>query len=654
VPSRAARVRVIGGRVEGAKLPPMPRSPTKDADLSPNRYIEKVNRATGREIPGPIDPDDLLVHAHRDQNPIEVAAQVIASGFIRTTGRERAVERGLKAINEMAGRGAELAGLFVGGRTLEKKAKDFLGVVSRDYSYRFREPKHVSPAQIERRLVKARTDAARKLASRGADSRLHVLLTGATGFLGKEILFQAATDRRIARLTAIVRSERITDRKTGEVLRVIDAAERGSLLLRRLGIAGDAASKFDFVQGDIEEPNFGLSKADHELLAKSVTHVIHCAASVSFDDPYEASFRSNVLGSINALGFSLSLQSKRGAPFVEHVAIETSYIHGRKRNAMAQEEALVFPRHFYNNFYELTKAMASMETDRHLIEKGLRVVQLLPSIVIGHSETGNNRGDTKVVNAPVNAFGRAKEIADKLEADITGAPRRMLLQWAGGQFPGDPTAELNFVPVDRVVQGIMASLTVPEAIGTRIHLATDNRIRSDDVVRTVREELGVNVRLSDPTIYRNVTLPIVKSVLTRLGEDKLANALEKLGAIFGGYAEWGQPVHSVGNDVRLLGLPIRRPDTENAFRMLCRHNRFVQQYGRVRDADEVARRESAWEQALARIEVSSGHQAGALRPREFRERLAEELDLESFTLRREAKAQPRATPRRKVAVRKAG
>jgi nucleoside-diphosphate-sugar epimerase len=632
----------------------MPRSPTKDADLSPNRYIEKVNRATGREIPGPIDPDDLLVHAHRDQNPIEVAAQVIASGFIRTTGRERAVERGLKAINEMAGRGAELAGLFVGGRTLEKKAKDFLGVVSRDYSYRFREPKHVSPAQIERRLVKARTDAARKLASRGADTRLHVLLTGATGFLGKEILFQAATDRRIARVTAIVRSEKITDRKTGEVLRVIDAAERGSLLLRRLGIDGTAASKFDFVQGDIEEPNFGLSKADHDLLAKSVTHVIHCAASVSFDDPYEASFRSNVLGSINALGFSLSLQSKRGAPFVEHVAIETSYIHGRKRNAMAQEEALVFPRHFYNNFYELTKAMASMETDRHLIEKGLRVVQLLPSIVIGHSETGNNRGDTKVVNAPVNAFGRAKEIADKLEADITGAPRRMLLQWAGGQFPGDPTAELNFVPVDRVVQGIMASLTVPEAIGTRIHLATDNRIRSDDVVRTVREELGVNVRLSDPTIYRNVTLPIVKSVLTRLGEDKLANALEKLGAIFGGYAEWGQPVHSVGNDVRLLGLPIRRPDTENAFRMLCRHNRFVQQYGRVRDADEVARREAAWEQALARIEVSSGHQAGALRPREFRERLAEELDLESFTLRRVTPARKPATAPRKAVVRKAG
>lgn len=632
----------------------MPRPHPKELDLSPNRYIEKVNRATGREIPGKIDPDDLLVHAHRDQHPIEVAAQVIASRFIRTTGKERAVERGLKAINEMAGRGAELASLFVGGRAFEKKAKDFLGVVSRDYSYRFREPKHLSPAAIERRLVKARNEAAKKLQARGHDPRLHVLLTGATGFVGKEILFQAATDPRIARVTSIVRSEQITDRKTGEVLRVIKAPERGALLLRRLAIPEDALSKFDFVQGDIEEPDFGLSAHDHDILAKSVTHVIHCAASVSFDDPYEASFRSNVLGSVNALAFSLSLQKRRGSPFVEHVAIETSYIHGRKRNAMAQEEALVFPRHFYNNFYELTKAMASIETDRHLIEKGLRVVQLLPSIVIGHSETGNNRGDTKVVNAPVNAFGRAKEIADRLDSDLAGKPRQMLLQWAGGQFPGDPTAELNFVPVDRVVQGIIASLTVPEAIGTRIHLATDNRIRSIDVVRTVHEELGVNVRLSDPTIYRNVTLPIVKAVLIRLGEDKLANALEKLGAIFGGYAEWGQPVHSVGNDVRLLGLSIRRPDTENAFRMLCRHNRYVQQYGRVRDADETARREHAWERALQRIEARTGHQAGALRPREFKEHLAEELDLETFTLKHEEAAPLRAAPRRRTAVRKAG
>src|SRR5260370_10692739 len=83
-------------------------------------------------------------------------------------------------------------------------------------------------------------------------------------------------------------------------------------------------------------------------------------------------------------------------------------------------------------------------------------------------------------------------------------------------FPGDEAAELNLVPVDRVVAGILAALTVPEAIGNRIHLPTDNRIRSEDMVRVTREELGANVRLSAPTLYRNDTLPPVEATLTRL------------------------------------------------------------------------------------------------------------------------------------------
>jgi hypothetical protein len=89
----------------------------------------------------------------------------------------------------------------------------------------------------------------------------------------------------------------------------------------------------------------------------------------------------------------------------------------------------------------------------------------------------------------------------------------------------------------------------------------------------------------------------------------------------------------VGNDVRILGLPIRRPNTEHAFRMLCRHNRYVQQYGRVRDADEVARREDEWSSALARIEKRTGHEAGAIAPAEFRRLLAQEIDVVTFKRR---------------------
>ena len=143
----------------------------------------------------------------------------------------------------------------------------------------------------------------------------------------------------------------------------------------------------------------------------------------------------------------------------------------------------------------------------------------------------------------------------------------------------------------------------------------------------------VTMRLTDPTLYRNVTLPIVTTVLEKLKEPKLANALGKLGTIFGSYGEWGQPIHDVGNDVRILGLPIRRPDTQHAFRMLCRHNRYVQEYGRVRDPDEVARRERLWDAAIEKIEFETGREAASLEAAEFRDRLADQIDPGTFRAR---------------------
>jgi hypothetical protein len=136
--------------------------------------------------------------------------------------------------------------------------------------------------------------------------------------------------------------------------------------------------------------------------------------------------------------------------------------------------------------------------------------------------------------------------------------------------------------------------------------------------------------MADPTLTRNLTLPLVKAVLLAMGEPKLANVLEKLGTIFGVYGEWGQPIHDVGNDVRILGLPIRRPETSAAFRMLCRHNRYVQAYGQVRDADEIARRERLWEEAIEEIEFESGRQVTSMRSAEFRRLLGQRIELRSF------------------------
>lgn len=614
-------------RARAQRSRPQAAAESAAVDLSPGRYIARVDAVTGDEVEGPVDPEELLVHAHRDRHPVEIGLQYAANRMVQLTRNEKRVRQGLRLLNTAGDTLAGSLGFLTGSQGLESRARKLLGVVQREYSFKFREPTHHSEKEVRSRIEKLKAAARVALAARGRNPRFHVLLTGATGFLGKEILFQAAADRRIEKIVSVVRSETIRDPKTKEVVRVLSPAERGAILLDRLGLNGRAGEKFSFVEGDIERPNFGLAPELLRELRSSLTHVVHCAASVAFDDPYDSSFRANVLGCMNAVDFSLSVQNTRGSAFIHHVAIETSYIHGRRKSAMSAESALAFPGHFYNNFYELTKAMASIETDRAMVERGLRVVQLLPSIVIGHSHTGNNRGDTKVVNAPINAFGRIRAALDGGSSGLTGKARARLIGLVANNFPGDPSAELNLVPVDRVVAGILAVLDRPDAIGRRVHLATDNRIRAEEIVRIAREELGVDTRLSDPTLYRNLTLPLVKAMLLRVNQPKIASALEKLGTIFGAYNEWGQPVHEVGNDVRVLGLPIHRPNTQAAFRMLCRHNKYVQEFGVVRDLDEIARREAVWSKFVDDAEQRTGREAASLSAKEFRQMLAAELEV---------------------------
>jgi nucleoside-diphosphate-sugar epimerase len=604
--------------------------PEASVDMSPGQYIVKVDRASGEPLSEPIEPAELLVHAHRDHHPVEIAAQFLASRLIHVTGNESLVKKGLRGIERLGARVGRTVGELTGNPEDATLVKRLLGVTTRDYVFRFREPTHLSEREVKTRVRELQAQARAQLGALGKRPRLKLLLTGATGFVGKELLAQAASHPYVEEVVSVVRPETVRDRKTKQVVKVLSARERGVLLLKRLHVSGKAAARFRFVEGDVEKPGFGIDAAELERLRRELTHVVHCAASVSFDDPYASSFRANVLGCRNALAFSKQLQAAPGSRFVAHVAIETSYIHGRRKRTIAQEDALVFPRHFYNNYYELTKAMASIETDRALVQDGLRVTQLLPSIVIGHARTGNNRGDTKVLNAPVNAFGRAQQALAELGREPGDRLRTLIVGRIATTFPADRSAELNLVPVDRVVGGILASLTAPEAIGARIHLATDNRIRSEEIVRIAEEELDVKVRMSDPTLSRNVTLPLFKAVLLAVGDHKLANVVEKLGSIFGVYGEWGQPIHDVGNDVRLLGLPISRPDTAAGFRMLCRHNKYVQEFARVRDPDEIARRERAWEEAIEAIEYETGRQVAAIRPREFRQLLADKLELSSF------------------------
>ena len=126
--------------------------------------------------------------------------------------------------------------------------------------------------------------------------------------------------------------------------------------------------------------------------------------------------------------------------------------------------------------------MASIETDRFMVEKGLRVAQLLPSIVIGRLAHGEQpRGH----QGRQRAHQCLRPIEGMAAEKLGGGPKAWMVAAVANGFPGDPSAELNLVPVDRVAAGILAALGAPAAVGVRIHLATDNRIRSEDMTLAI-------------------------------------------------------------------------------------------------------------------------------------------------------------------------
>ncbi len=601
------------------------------SEISPNRYVEKVSLGNDEALDEEILPRQLLVHHHRDYHIVDSYAHYMMGRVVKATGDENWAYEKMKRMRRLGHRTSEVLARAIGQKDPEKISKALFGLKKREYFFRYKRHPHTKE-EVEASIGVLKEEAAEQLAAASRDGKpaVRVLLTGGTGFVGQEFLWQAAHRDEIAEVVVVIRPKEIRDRKTEELLEVLTPEQRGSDLLRRLWLEGtDAERKFRFVAGDVEEPDLGISEDELAGLASSLTHVIHCAASVAFDDPYDVSFRANVTGTLNALRFSHALQEAEGSPFVAHISIETSYIHGRRIRTPAREDEIVFPRKFYNNYYELTKAMASIETERFMLDKGLRVVQLCPAIVIGESRAGNNRGDTKVVNAPINLFGRANQArgrgSNRFERSKINALARLACI-----FPADPSAQINLIPVDRVAEGMIAALIRPRAVGERIHLASEHRITSEQIRDIVNQEVGARVTLAEPTIHRTVTLPLLTGVLRRLKQPKVAYAMEKLGTIFAGYSEWGQPVHQVGRDVRILGLSEDRPNAEHAFRMLCRHNRYVQDYGKVRDPDEISRREKIWWELILELERETGRPVGAMSADDFRAALHERLDLEAF------------------------
>ena len=179
-----------------------------------------------------------------------------------------------------------------------------------------------------------------------------ILLTGATGALGRELV--------------------------PELLRQPDV-ERIYVLLRRTPQHG-LPERVVPINGDILEPlSLGLSGNQLDRVRANVTTVLHAAADTRFDAPFGEAYATNVTGTENLLRFASTCD--RLDSFVH---LSTLCAAG-KRTGRLREVALEDKAGFVNH-YEATKSAAEFVVQRYQPDLPIRILRL--STVIGHERTG--------------------------------------------------------------------------------------------------------------------------------------------------------------------------------------------------------------------------------------------------------------------------
>ncbi|RYF09686.1 MAG: NAD-dependent epimerase/dehydratase family protein, partial [Deltaproteobacteria bacterium] len=149
-----------------------------------------------------------------------------------------------------------------------------------------------------------------------------VLLTGATGFVGKVVL------HRLLRQTPAVRRIYVVIRsKSGKSVEA-----RWQQVLASPCFAGmqQALERVAVpIEANLSARRCDLGDAVLERLRQEVTQVIHCAASVDFDLALPLACESNITASLEVLGLARSLPRLR-----RMVSVSTAYVTPHRRGSL--------------------------------------------------------------------------------------------------------------------------------------------------------------------------------------------------------------------------------------------------------------------------------------------------------------------------------
>lgn len=217
-----------------------------------------------------------------------------------------------------------------------------------------------------------------------------LLVTGATGLLGRQLLAKLRAQNPERRIAVLVRKP--------------EQAERL------------AAQGYVPVPGDLSRARLGIAADQYDELTKTLTGIIHAGADIRFDVSLSESRAVNLFGARQMLDLARRCTSLR-----KMVQVSTVYVNGYREGVFA--ETAVPPGHRYVNFYQQAKHEAEWLAFDAMGEVPLAVMRL--SLVIADSGDGT-----------VSQFNYFHHLLRYLP----GSPLPMV--------PGDPEVSADLIPSD--------------------------------------------------------------------------------------------------------------------------------------------------------------------------------------------------------------
>jgi long-chain acyl-CoA synthetase len=310
------------------------------------------------------------------------------------------------------------------------------------------------------------------------------LVTGATGFLGRELC---------ARLLLSGAELLVTTRRKNDESLEGARARIGEMLVRcdpRVSL-----DHFSVVFADVTAPDLGRDGETQRWIERGgEVQLIHGAAEVRFDLPYPVMQKQNVEGTKNVLELASSLHARGLLRRFDHVS--TTYVAGDRTDVALETDADAGQRP--RNDYEKTKLEAEMAVYRAR-DTGLPITVHRPSIIVGDSRTGQ-ASSFKVLYWPMKVYARGR--------------------WR--TLFGRPDCAIDVVPVDFVADAMIALLPRDDATNKTFHLAAGPERQSTiaEIVALAEAEFQRGrIRYIDPDFYMRWLRPLVKPILKMIRPD---------------------------------------------------------------------------------------------------------------------------------------